>query len=235
MKKALILSACLAVLSGPALAFGGDADARSSSRSEATAAAGASAGAVSGSHSGVYGSGNSSNRNSNSNRAYGGSAHQGQGQDQGQFQGQYQANRNAVDNSDSVVVEGDDVDQEYYNVNTPTSAGNNVWDCTKSYNGSVHVLLGGTSWGIPVTDEVCEATKLLSLAQITQDAVLIEMAKRRVQDILQDRIGYKATVGAIETKAPPQTSRVHKARPAWCGDRDDFGMTESDKKACGLI
>lgn len=229
MRKTLLISAALVLLASPAMAFGnkttnhgGDASASSS------AAAAASAGAHS--SSGVYGSGNS--RNHNSNRAYGGNAHQGQAQ--GQIQGQQQRNR--VNNSDSVTVEGDDVDQEYYNVNTPSSAGNNVWDCTQAYNGSLNILFGGFSFGVPQSDEVCEATKLLSLAQITQDAVLIEMAKRRIQDILQDRIGYNATVNLIQTKAAPQTSRVHKSRPGWCPMEDiRFGMSEADKKACGLI
>lgn len=230
MKKALILSTALVLLAGPAMAFGnkttnhgGDASASS------TAISGASAGAVAGSKSGVYGSGNSSNRNHNSNRAYGG--HSDQDQLQGQIQGQSQKNR--VNNSDSVTVEGDDVDQEYYNVNTPSSAGNNVWDCTQAYNGSVNVLFGGLSFGVPTDSDVCEAGKLLDMARATGEAHLIEMANQNLRDVLQAKIGYKATVLAIKDSEPVGKQVTHRAKPAWC-DRVKASSTQSDRKACGL-
>ena len=232
MRKALLMSAALVLLSSPVMAGGYK---HTNQGGDASASSRASAGASAGAHSssGVYGSGNSSNRNQNSNRntAHGGNAHQGQGQHQSQGQSQ----RNRVNNSDSVTVEGDDVDQEYYNVVTPSSAGNNQWECTQSYNGSVNVLFGGISFGVPTSDEVCELANLHKMAVAMNDKIAQEMAGKRLRDILQDRIGYKATVEVIQTTAAPGTSIAHKARPYWCEDRDGFGMSEADRKACGLI
>ena len=216
MKKALILSTALVLLAGPAMAFGnkttnqgGDASASS------TASAAASAGAA----ATVSGSGNS--------KAVG---HGGDGGDGGAGIGIGQGGKAQTG---PVTVEGDDVDQEYYNVNTPSSAGNNVWDCTQAYNGSVNVLFGGVSFGVPTDSDVCEAGKLLEYARSTGEAHLIEMANQNLRDVLQTKIGYKATVQAIKTTEPATKQVTHRAKPAWC-DRVKASSTQSDRKACGL-
>ena len=233
MKSIKTIISVLAVgllTSGAAMAFN-DTEQNNTNNLSSSSAAGAAAG--------VFGSGNSanhnrnSNRNSNSNRAYGGdggNAYQGQhqGQGQGQGQGQHQGNANEIN------VDGDDVDQEYYNVNTPSSAGNNVWDCTQSVNVGVSILLGGGSVGIPQDNETCEAGKLLDMARSTGSPHLIDMAERNLRNVLQDKIGYLETKEAIRETEQVGAHIEHNAKPSWCPADAKFGMSESDRKACGL-
>lgn len=216
---AVVISAAL-LCSGPALALG-DNEQNNTNKNNPVANGGA------GGAGGDGGQGGDGGRGGNG-FGFGGDADQRQNQGQGQGQYQKQGNANEIN------VDGDDVDQEYYNVNTPSSAGNNVWDCTQSINVGVSVLLGGGSVGIPQDNETCEAGKLLDMARSTGSPHLIDMAERNLRNVLQDKIGYLETKAAIQEKEQVGTYIEHNDKPSWCPSSRKFGMSDSDARACGL-
>lgn len=146
-----------------------------------------------------------------------------------QTQEQKQSQKSDIQNT----VEGDDIDQKYFSVNTPSSAGNNTWECSVSYNGAVDILAGGLSIGVPQSVELCELLKAREDARKSGDPVEIAMVAQWFRDYVQSKIGYKATKLAIKGSAEPGRQVVHRAKPAWC-DRVKASSTQSDRKACGL-